>query len=391
MLANRRARVALPYGSALGVADADFSSIQRELRTKFLSGDSLGTLEQAVPVLSRLATPTALLCRANDEVLLISRQLHALGIPHRLQRAAQDRVVPSWVGALFRELDTKQPTKASVQEVLRRHGADPEGAWDLVQRMNSDRRGDVLDLTAVRGHLIRGDIPDELTQHHLEMLVISTVHRVKGLEFDQVILVDPGDAPDDDPIEQAERARLMYVAMTRPRDLLIHMKPIGKLSKGYLKKQSDGRWAELGFKAGHRLGMEIRIDDINVEEPAGTLGFQGDPGKIQHYLAARVRRGDVVSLIRTAASASEEPPRYVIEHEGQGIGVTTDAFSRALRVLLPGRGRLPSAVRDIRVDCVETVVGREAAGVNAGLGWSGVWLCPRIIGLGRFDWGGESA
>lgn len=385
------AEVALPYGLSLSAVDAHFGEIQRRLRTRLLSGDSLGTLDQAAPVLSRLTTPTALLCRANDEALLISRQLHALGVPHRLQRAAQDRVIPSWVGAVFLELDSKQPTKAAVQDVLERHGTDPDEGWDLLQRMNSNRRGEVLDLTAVRRRLARGDFPDELTQQPSETLVVSTIHRIKGMEFDQVVIVDPGDAPDDDPVEQAERARLLYVAMTRPRDLLIHMKPLGKASNGLLRRQGQDRWVEVGFKPGLRLGMEIRADDVNAEDPAGTLGFRGDAGEIQRHLAARVLHGDAVALVRaTGVGSSEESFDYVVEHEGQGIGVTTASFSQAMRLLLPGRNRRPpSAVRDLHVDCVETVVGREAAGTNAGLGWSGVWLRPRIIGLGRFDWDGK--
>lgn len=385
------AEAALTFGDALGAVNAPFADVQRGLRTVLLAGDSLGTLDQAAPVLSRMTTPTALLCRANDEVLLVSRRLHGLGVHHRLQRSAEDRVIPSWVGALYREFDSKQPSKKIVLEVLGKAGAEPEEAWELLQRMDRNRRSETLDLTTVRKRLVRGDFPDELTQQSAEQIVVSTIHRVKGFEFDQVVVVDPGDAPDDDPIEQAERARLMYVAMTRPRDLLIHVKSIGKLTAGFLRKQGDGRWAELGFKAGLRLGMEIRPEDVNAEEPAGTVGFHDDPTVIQKYLALAVRSGDAVTLVQVLRSSADEAPRYVVEHAGHGIGVTTESFAKALKALLPGRDRrLPSSIKDLRVDGVETVVGREAAGLNAGLGWSGMWLRPRIMGLGRFDWAGSS-
>ncbi|WP_433418745.1 UvrD-helicase domain-containing protein [Microtetraspora malaysiensis] len=384
------AKVALAFGDALGAVDAPFADVQRGLRTALLAGDSLGTLDQAAPVLSRMTTSTALLCRANDEVLLVSRRLHELGVHHRLQRSAQDKVIPSWMSALYRELDSKQPAKEVVLEVLGEAGAEPEETWELLQRMSRNRRSETLDLTAVRKQLVRGDFPDEPTLQSAEQIVVSTIHRVKGLEFDQVVVVDPGDAPDDDPIEQAERARLMYVAMTRPRDLLIHVKPIGKLTAGYLRKQSDGRWAELGFKAGRHLGMEIRPDDVNAEEPAGTTGFHDDPRTIQKYLALTVRSGDAVTLVQIPRSPSDEAPRYVVKHADHGIGVTSESFARALKALLPGHDRrLPSSIKDLRVDSVETVIGREAAGLNASLGWSGVWLRPRITGLGRFEWGGE--
>lgn len=381
------ARVALDFGAALGDVDAPFNDIQRRLRTLLLSGDSLGNLDQAAPVLSRMTAPTALVCRTNGDVLLISRRLHELGIPHRVQRTAQDKVIPSWASTLFRELGTKQPTKDAVLKVLGEAGLDPHEVWAVLRRMDRSHRGETLDLTTVRKRLILGDLPDEFVGRPRENLVVSTIHRVKGLEFDQVVLVDPGDAPDDDLVEQAERARLMYVAMTRPRDLLIQMKPISGLSKGYLKSDKSGRWAELGFKAGACLGVEVRPDDVNAAEPAGVTGFVEDPLEIQRYLAAAVRNGDTVSLVRADQADPDDLPRYIVVHDDRRIGVTTDAFATAMQTLLPGRNRrLPLAIVDLRIDEVGSVIGREVAGINTGLGWSGVWLRPRIMGLGRFIW-----
>lgn len=384
------AKAALAFGDSLGAVDAPFAEIQRGLRTVLMAGDSLGTLDQAAPILSRMAGKTAVLCRSNDEVLLISRRLYDLGVSHRLQRSAQDRVIPAWVGSLYRELDSKQPKKREVLDVLRKAGVDPEYSWKLLRCIDRGRRSETLNLLAVRKRLTCGDLPDELTRQSPEGLLVSTIHRVKGLEFDQAIVIDPGDAPEHALVEQAERARLLYVAMTRPRDLLIHMKPIAGLTAGHLQKQADGRRAELGFKAGRNLGVEIWPEDVNADEPAGTIGFQEDPQKVQNYLATAVREGDPVSLIQLAVLPPGGFPVYAVAHEDHRIGVTSESFAGALRRLLPGRDRrLPPKINDLRVDTVETVVGREAAGLNAGLGWSGVWLRPRIVGLGRFDWAGE--
>lgn len=386
------AKAALTFGDALGHVDAPFGEIQRGLRSVLMAGDSLGTLDEAAPVMARMEGTTAVLCRSNDQVLLISRRLHELDVPHRLQRPAQDQPLPSWVSSLYRELDTKQPKKEQVLEVLGDAVPDPEAAWDLLRSVTPGRRSETLDLPAVRQRLARGNFPDELTNEPPKGVVVSTVHRAKGLEFDQVVVLDPGDAPDDDPLEQAERARLLYVAMTRARDLLIRMKPTAGLTTGRMERQRDGRWAELSFKAGRHLGLEIRADDVRREEPPGTVGFEEDPREIQNYLATSVRNGDLVALVRLPHGRSEDYTAYAVEHEGRCIGVTTESFTRALRTLLPGRDRrLPSRIKDLRVDTVETVLGRDAAGLNAGLGWSGVWLRPRIAGLGRFDWaGGQS-
>lgn len=43
-------------------------------------------------------------------------------------------------------------------------------------------------------------------------------------------------------------------------------------------------------------------------------------------------------------------------------------------------------ISEIRLDAVETVSGSSAAGARAGLGDLGVWLAPRLTGLGHFTY-----
>ncbi|WP_326829256.1 UvrD-helicase domain-containing protein [Streptosporangium sp. NBC_01810] len=382
------ARVALAVGSELGQENADYAGIQRRLRTGLLDSMPLGALEDAVPLLTELATPTALLCRTNGEALLVSRELHRSGVAHRLQRSAQDRVIPKWMAELFRRLDSRAGQN-DVAAVLAENGAEADEIWPLLKRMDTNRRSRSLNLSDVRNHLARGDVPDELTRQHPATLVVSTIHRVKGLEFDQVIVVDPGEAGED-PVEQAEKARTLYVAMTRPRDLLLHIRPVNTLQHGRLRKFSCGRWGEAGFGKyrNARFSIEMQAEDIHAENPAGSIGFTADPLTTQLYLATKVASGDLVSLVQASSSTNDGPPSYIVEHDGTPVGVTSAAFSQVLKQILPGRDRheWPLSINDLYVDCVETVVGSDAAGQNSGLGWSGVWLRPRIAGLGRFEW-----
>ncbi|GAA4205024.1 hypothetical protein GCM10022252_64920 [Streptosporangium oxazolinicum] len=382
------ARGALAIGSELGQENADYAGIQRRLRTELLDSMPLGVLEDAVPLLAELATPTALLCRTNGETLLVSRELHRSGVAHRLQRSAQDRVIPKWVAELFRRLDSRAG-QDDVTSVLEENGVKADELWPLLKRMDTNRRSRSLNLSDVRNHLVRGDVPDELTRQPAATLVVSTIHRVKGLEFDQVIVVDPGEAGED-PVEQAENARMLYVAMTRPRDLLLHIRPVNKLQHGHLRKFSCGRWAEAGFGKykNARFGVEVQAEDIHSEDPAGSTGFTADPLATQLYLATKVAPGDLVSLTRASSSTLDGPPSYIVEHDGTPVGVTSATFSRVLKQILPGHDRRewPLSINDLHVDCVEAVVGSDAAGQNSGLGWSGVWLRPRIAGLGSFEW-----
>ena len=50
--------------------------------------------------------------------------------------------------------------------------------------------------------------------------VVSTIHRAKGLEFDRVLLTDPGDRDASDP---GEENRILYVALSRARREIFHL------------------------------------------------------------------------------------------------------------------------------------------------------------------------
>lgn len=390
------AEVALPFGPMLGSVDADFGAIQRDLRTELMDSDGLlGTLQDAAPVLLEMASPMAILCRNNGEALVISRELHRLNMPHRLQRAAQDRVVPKWVASLFLTFDRPRPSRTDVLGLLDTaslgSGVDPEQAWALLKRMDgSPQNQAAVDLAGVRRRLAGGLVPDDLVRQEPARLVVSTIHRVKGLEFDQVVVVDPGDA-DGDLVEQAEAARTLYVAMTRPRERLMRIDAVTSLAKGRLAKLPNDRWAECGFGRSHylRFSVEIRGEDVHSQDPAGTIGNAMDPRVVQKYLAVKVASGSPVTLMRL--DGTEMPPRYSVDHEGVPLGVTSDKFGHALlRTLKATRGwevrNWPKTITGVHVDTVETVAGSEAAGKNSGLGEFGVWLRPRLVGLGNFEW-----
>ncbi|MFC4470908.1 UvrD-helicase domain-containing protein [Streptomyces xiangluensis] len=394
---DNRAEVARPFGAALGRVDADFAAIQRDLRTCLLDPDChLGALDDALPVIADLAAaPTAVLCRTNGQALRLSEYLHEHSVGHRLQRSGLDRAVPVWVAGLFTAFGTTRPAKDAVvsylESVLRDETTDLQQAWTLLKRMNGNRDNrNSLDLGTVASRLAQRRIPDELVTQNPSSLVVSTIHRAKGLEFDNVIVVDPGEASDD-PVEQAEEARLLYVAMSRPRDLLLRLELPPDLTRGLRKNSEIDRWVkrhpgrQRQFLS-RRYGMEILSEDVHADDPAGTVGFTESPHTVQQYLASQSLTAAPVTLIRINEEDGNGHRGYVVEHEGVAVGITSESFTWALRKEIGWNHEWPERIENLRVDCVETVVGSEAAALNNGMGPFGIWLRPRLVGMGRFAW-----
>lgn len=388
------ARAALAFGPQLNEQNPDYPSIEQGLESILMSATTLGDIETAIPVLRNQSVPTAILTRTNGEALLISNALFEHEVPHRLQQQATDRVVGGWVADALGTLTQRQISKATVLrelgEVPLPEGLSKADAWQLLKQLDrrDRRRSDDLDLVAVANRLRIGDVPDEMTAVAPAPLVVSTIHRAKGLEFDRVVIAQSQQRPEEDPTVQAEETRTLFVAMTRPRDHLLHMTgPDARLltNSGTI----DGRWYRRGWESWQRLGIEVRGDDTHRDNPAGSFVIDEEPARVQSYLREKVRPGDPVRLQRTVGWVDgDEHIFYEIVHGNQRVGVTSVGFGGVLFSLLKISRKWdvswPVAIEGLHVESVDTVAGTAASGVKASLGPSGVWLRVRVVGLGRF-------
>ncbi len=137
--------------------------------------------------------------------------------------------------------------------------------------------------------------------------------------------------------------------------------------------------------------IELMYNDVHDLDPAGTFIMRDDPVGLQRYLSTQVTAGDVVDLALIRAWVQGEPRAvYRIDHKGRAIGVTSEAFGRAVWQDVATFGRLehgfPPDILQGRVSSIETVAG-SAAAEERGLGPSGIWLIPQIYGLADVDWG----
>ncbi|WP_062355844.1 ATP-dependent helicase [Herbidospora yilanensis] len=391
------ARTALGFGATLRDAAEHGTGrpMYGDLRAALKSSLNLGDLDPfAAEALTGHEGTTAVLCRTNGQALVVSESLHEFGVFHQLRRSARDRVVPAWLTRLFSgdgwtltrdAFDALELPDADERWMLLRRTGSPQG---------SDRR---LDLTRVRAAIASERLPDELVGQAPARLVVSSFHRAKGLEFDRVVVVDPGPLETTrQPVDPEEEARLLYVAMTRARDDLYWLNAVD--TRFIRVDRNSGRWGRTHFQYWYRGGLEVLGGDVLTDQPAGTRHFQADPVELQRHLVGGVPPGAEVTLERigTDPVGLEESPPYLVVHEDRPIGTTSEAFGRSLHLhLKTAKNWVPRAwpktISSLRVETLETVAGSEAAGSAAGLGPHGVWLAPRLVGLGRFTWEKEES
>ncbi|MET8180803.1 ATP-dependent helicase [Streptomyces sp. NPDC005336] len=380
----------LELGARMDFGDISIPFIQRSLRDADIT--------------------TAILCRTNGEALLISEWLHGADVPHQLRRSAQDRAAPAWLNAVVHadegahSLTRQRFDELRRQLVGREETGDPDQVWRLLRAAAGDRAGRSIDLSRLRSALSAGRLPDALTAQPAHQLVISTFHRAKGLEFDRVLVVDPGPLGVVEGtlgVDAADRVRALYVAMTRPRYDLYRLdlpRTAGPGRNGMRLVRKDkrtGRWARFGYQPWKRLGLELLGADIHAYHPAGSHQLRDEAAAVQKYLSSEVAEGDPVELVRIDEILEDHDervsPGYALCHGSRTIGVASERFRRDLyhhlqqsRTYRPRNW--PRRITELRIDTVETVAGEPAAGARAGLGDLGVWLAPRPTGLGRFTY-----
>ncbi|NEA47796.1 UvrD-helicase domain-containing protein [Streptomyces sp. SID10815] len=395
------ARIALPYGPRLQqVREADeAATLYEELRDLLLDpANALGDLtdEYTLQGLRDLDDTCAVLTRDNRQALVVSRLLHENGIGHRLRRPLEDHPVPYWVAELLRGTEAAGLTEDRFRSLLEGiplpHEPNAGALWTVLRRATRSPGRTALDLNRLRRLVADGRFPDEAADPETARIVVSTVHRAKGLEFDRVIVLAPPTvaelrkrygAETDLPAE----ARALYVAMTRARQDFYH---VGSPDLPIIKRagsRKSGRQYVGGWRPHDRYGVVAEAGDVCRDAPPGHTA---DAVATQTYLLREAEPGHEV-LVRKRhdlPAGPEQSPPYVLLHRGREIGEASERFRQELfRVQKVNRTWdpwWPDEIHGLRIDTLETVTGSVAAGANAGIGDRGVWIVPRITGIGMF-------
>lgn len=351
--------------------------------------DTVGDVHDLAGHLGKTSGTFAILCRDNATALQCSDSLHAAAVTHRVRRGTADRPVAGWLGAALRGRSTITPTACRERvDTLTAVGfpalPDPDEAWRVLAQMDRNSRAGAVRAAEVASRLSVARVPWALLDEPYCDVTVSSIHRAKGLEFDRCAIADW--RPHKDANASFE-GRVLYVALTRAKTDCFHVAREGR-QRWFRNSEAHDRFIKRGREDWQTFGIEIRGDDVHAVEPGGGAVIDVAADEIQDMLIARVRVGDEVTLVYAGEHcfSSRTLPSYAIHHAAGVLGITGEGFGRALTGRLRARRR-PERITNVRVDDLETVKGSGDVGASLGLGASGIWLRPRLIGLGDFDWG----
>ena len=339
---------------------------------------SLGTIEEEALILSRWEGRTAVLCRTNIDALLTAEILRDAGVQVTVQRPAQERSHASWIAAALGEVKLSRITADEFQDLLLAVPdvpIDADTAWRVLRR-TARSRGLELDLRDLAAALAAGRGSTELETAPATDVVVSTVHRAKGLQFDNVVLIAPDRWQLDSDIDKVgESARTLYVAITRSRYRMAVA--TGPNTRGWSREKGD-RFKKRGPKRWQKFGFEIRGSD--------TRGM----GPTSAPIATQI--GRPVEWRLNPAESDLKRPVYDVFADSIAVARTTEEFGVAFARWLGGDATKRKIAWPIlsggHVESVETMAGVPRDGHL--VGGHGLWLSARITSAVSLGWKGDT-
>lgn len=368
--------------AAAGLRDAVMTGRgDHQVRAFEASIVNIGPLDEAITASRRWSGTTAFLTYTNGQALLVADALSRTGLPVELRRSAHDLSLDGWIACLFADHPTVSIDRAAFGELVSTLPGDHDAhaLWRALRAVTRSR-GPELDVSHLGSTLASSRRrPPELTTGSTTGMIVSTIHRAKGLEFDNVVLVEfPSRGETEDAASADEASRVKFVALTRAANRLARCSGPDDRRMSIVPGDPTGRWYRRGMRGG-TVAIELRHDDLDPT-PAGM-----PDARTKEMLRNLPTEGVPLELRLDPRASTLHRPVYAVYIDGCAAGRTNEAFGDALaRARFNASGAWPilegGFVRHTKTAVAPTPT---PAAPN------GVWLLPAVSGLLRTNWKGD--
>jgi hypothetical protein len=332
----------------------------------------LGDFDQdAVEDIGAWPGTTALLCDTNARAALAAETAAGGGIRVELGTDQTEAALPSWIAEFVANVPGSRLDRAGFLELAAaRDVHDADEKWRLLVAVTK-ARGD-LDPSRLADALASGIGDRRLRRESSVPVVATTVHRAKGAEFDNVVLIDSGDWVQDDDGADASSRRL-FVALTRGRARLTRARGV-RVRSWYKQRGTDGRPFWVKRPRGPRGGAVELILDAARARALGPVACDLAP-----YVGARVEWSRTEDLVDVDG---REVPSWTASVDDVRVARTGEDFGVLVRGLAFNKSQVPRLTGG-RVEGLETVIGPAR---TVGRGRHGIWQGARVVGALSLDW-----
>lgn len=325
----------------------------------------------------------AILSWANGDAYRQSQELFArddISVKHTILTGARKLLLRKELALILSKLTIDTVNKRTFLGSGKAVGINDEvvtAIWDAILfTLEMDSDNEEFSLLALRKALISEKRVDEvLTSQEESDVIISTIHKAKGKEYDTVVLNKFGS------ISNSDDVKVYYVALTRTKgELIVKSK---QKTPSYDIKTDSGRFIELNkqYKIKRiELGIDGDVDPIGFIDK-GLTGFT--PEKRQDYIVNKVKIGDPLRI-------SKYKGDYLLIHEGHAIGrVKPSAFKQYRHYFPSGKHYTYSFDKytdyvDIFVKDIVSVVNQKLdSAIPEPYSKSGFWLGIEFCGYAK--------
>ena len=334
---------------------------------------------------------TAILCRSNAQAEWLSAKLLKENIPHNLLRNSNDGnySLNRWIADIFWDFHDKRCKRTDFIDRYCARICDDEiianKMFDAVRHsieivLDKKVDSDLLEMNDFRETLQKeNELDKNLINTQTNHLVVTTIHKAKGREFDNVYLLNQKNKISDN----TENARVVYVGITRAKkNLKIFTLPFIDFSKSKSNSNSNRciRKREK-YKKTHCAYITVLPNDI--EKISFVDGDLSRAISNQKYIAENVKINDEVTLILNDG-------KYEIFHDCRLIGSITDEakqdFKRCID-LTDYNKNMPPFISGFFVSNIVAVTPQYSEiRIEPMFKESLIWLGVEITGFGKIDW-----